>query len=58
MDPEGEVRTKLDSASEIRVFTCGLVVRGFDLDEGLPVDTTCAVIETELDMTSIPGGIQ
>ena len=30
---------------DVRVFTCGLVVRGFDIDEGLPMDLGKAVAD-------------
>ncbi len=57
MDPEGEFRTRLDGPDDVRVFTCGLVVRGFDVDEGLPMDLGRAVAETELETGAIePGG--
>lgn len=56
MDPDGEVRTKLDGEGEVRVFTAGLIVRGFDIDEGLPADVGKAVAETDLDVGRIPGG--
>ena len=56
MDPDGEVRTKLDGEGELRVFTCGLIVRGFDIDEGLPADVGKAVAETDLDLGAVPGG--
>lgn len=48
MDPAGEFRSKLDSEGEVRVFTCGLVVRGFDIDEGLPKDIGKAVATSVL----------
>ncbi|MFH0902225.1 MAG: IPT/TIG domain-containing protein [Pseudomonadota bacterium] len=57
MDPDGDIRTKLDGEGEVRVFTCGLLVRGFDIDEGLPADIGQAVTETSLDVGAIaPGG--
>ena len=56
MDPDGEVRTKLDGEGEVRVFTCGLIVRGLDIDEGLPADVGKAVAETDLDLGAVPGG--
>ncbi len=43
MDPDGEFRTSLDGPDDLRAFTCGLVVRGFDLDEGQPLSRTKAV---------------
>ncbi|MGN6107858.1 MAG: IPT/TIG domain-containing protein [Kofleriaceae bacterium] len=48
MDPAGEFRSKLDGEGEVRVFTCGLVVRGVDVDEGLPMDFGKAVRSSEL----------
>jgi hypothetical protein len=57
MDPEGEFQTRLDGPDDVRVFTCGFVVRGFDIDEGLPLDVGKAVAETELETEPIaPGG--
>ena len=56
MDPEGEVRTKLDGEGDVRVFTCGFVVRGFDIDEGLPASFGKAVLETDLDINSLTTG--
>lgn len=56
MDPDGDFRTNLRGRDEIRVFTCGLVVRGFDIDEGLPMDLGKAVADApELDATPIGG---
>jgi hypothetical protein len=57
MDPEGEVRTRLDGEGEVRVFTCGLIVRGFDIDEGLPADIAKAVAGEgpDLGVTAIGG---
>ncbi|HHH27242.1 MAG TPA: transcription factor [Polyangiaceae bacterium] len=57
MDPVGDFQTRLDGPDDVRVFTCGFVVRGFDLDEGLPLDVGKAVAETELETDVIaPGG--
>ena len=60
MDPQGEFRTRLDGPDDVRAFTCGFVVRGFDIDEGLPRDLGKAVDTTELDTEAIapalPGG--
>lgn len=53
MDPEGEFRTRLDGPGDIRAFTCGFVVRGFDIDEGLPLELGKAVTETTLDTEPI-----
>jgi hypothetical protein len=48
MDPEGEVRTHLDGGDGVRAFTCGLVVRGFDIDEGTLLGRTTRVDEMRL----------
>jgi len=57
MDPEGELQTRLDGPDDVRAFTCGFVVRGFDIDEGLPVDLGRAVAEAVLETEPIaPGG--
>lgn len=53
MDPDGELRTRLDGAGDVRAFTWGLVIRGFDVDEGLPLDRGRAVLETELGAETI-----
>ena len=53
MDPEGEFQTRLDGPDDVRVFSCGFVVRGFDVDEGLPLDVGRAVVETELQTEGI-----
>lgn len=60
MDPQGEYRTRLDGPDDVRAFTCGFVVRGFDIDEGLPLDLGKAVdtaeLETEAIASALPGG--
>jgi hypothetical protein len=38
LDADGEFRTQLAGKDDVRAFTCGFVVRGFDVDEGLPLD--------------------
>jgi hypothetical protein len=53
MDPDGELRTRLDGTGDVRAFTWGLVVKGFDVDEGLPLDLGRAVLETELGTEAI-----
>jgi hypothetical protein len=52
MDPDGEVRTKLDGEGEVRSFTWGLVVRGFDIDEGLAGSVGKAVDDSGLELSS------
>ena len=60
MDPQGEYRTRLDGPDDVRAFTCGFVVRGFDIDEGLPLDLGKAIdtaeLETEAIAPALPGG--
>jgi len=53
MDPEGDFRTSLRGQDDIRAFTCGFVVRGFDIDEGLPLDLSRAVIEVDAEFSSV-----
>ena len=43
MDPDGDFRTSLDGPDDLRAFSCGLVIRGFDLDEGQTRDRGKAV---------------
>lgn len=56
MDPDGDFRTKLDGPDDVRAFTCGLVVRGFDIDEGLPLERTRAIERTVLELRSLEAG--
>ena len=49
LDADGDFRTQLASRDDVRVFTCGLVVRGFDVDEGLPLDLTRLVNQPVLE---------
>jgi hypothetical protein len=49
LDPDGA-----PVPGDVRAFTWGFVVRGFDIDEGLPLDLGRAVLETELDTEVIP----
>ena len=56
MDPDGEFRTQLGGKDDVRAFTCGLLIRGFDIDEGLPLDFTRPVIEALLETSPLPGG--
>ncbi len=48
LDADGEFRTQLAGKDDVRAFTCGFVVRGFDVDEGLPLDFGKRVTEPEL----------
>ena len=55
-DPEGDFQTRLDGPDDVRVFSCGFVVRGFDIDEGLPLDLGKAADELGLDTEAIAPG--
>jgi hypothetical protein len=45
MDASGELQTNLEGKDDVRAFTRGLIIRGFDLDEGLPIDLAKAVAD-------------
>lgn len=49
LEADGDFRTQLASRDDLRVFTCGFVVRGFDVDEGLPLDRSPLVEQPELE---------
>lgn len=56
MDADGEFRTQLGGRDDVRAFSCGFVVRGFDVDEGLPLDRSRRVAEPELETEPMAGG--
>ncbi|MCU0659602.1 MAG: IPT/TIG domain-containing protein [Polyangiaceae bacterium] len=56
MDALGELRTDLDGKDSVRAFSWGLVIRGFDLDEGLPFDLGRAVGEAGGEVSLFPIG--
>ena len=49
MAPDGDFRTNLRDASGVHSFSCGFVVRGFDVDEGQTLDVGKAVREMQLE---------
>ena len=53
LDPVGEVRTNLDSKDDVKAFSWGLVVRGFDVDQGLPLDLGRPVTRTEISLDRV-----
>jgi len=53
MDPDGDFRTSLDGPDDLRAFSCGLVIRGFDLDEGQTRDRGKAVDGVEVGSAPI-----
>jgi len=56
MAPVGEFRTRLDEGNDVRVFTCGFVIRGFDIDEGGPNQIGRLVDSTDLTAGAIEHG--
>ena len=58
LDALGDFRLSLDGAGDdVRAFTCGFVVRGFDVDEGLPIDASRTMESPQLDTEALnPGG--
>ena len=56
MDPNADFRTKLDGPGDVRAFTCGFIIRGFDVDEGIPHDVSKPVDEAELQTEALPPG--
>jgi hypothetical protein len=56
MDADGEFRTQLAGKDDVRAFTCGFVVRGFDVDEGLPLDLGKLVADPQLETQAFAGG--
>lgn len=53
MDMQGELRTQFDPTHDLRAFRCGLIIRGFDLDEGLPLDRSHLVETPQLETTPL-----
>ncbi|GAB4211256.1 MAG: hypothetical protein OHK0013_32750 [Sandaracinaceae bacterium] len=56
LDADGEFRTQLTGKDDVRAFTCGFVVRGFDVDEGLPLDLGKLVADPQLESQAFVGG--
>lgn len=58
MDAAGELQTNLEGKDDVRAFTWGLVIRGFDIDEGLALDVSKAVAEggASVGLAPIPRG--
>jgi hypothetical protein len=55
LDALGELQTSLDGKDDVRSFSWGCVVRGFDLDEGLPFETAN---EVTAPIARVVGGVQ
>ena len=51
----GEFRSQLSGKNDVRVFTCGFVVRGFDVDEGLVRNFGKPVVEPEIESKPLKG---
>jgi len=58
LELRGDLRARLDVSrkSDVRVFTAGFAVVGFDIAAGLPFDRGKAVDETVIATQAIPGG--
>jgi hypothetical protein len=56
LDADGDFRTQLAGRDDVRAFTCGFVVRGFDVDEGLPLDLAKQVAAPRLETQPMAGG--
>lgn len=54
LEADGEFRTQLEGRDDVRAFTCGLVIRGFDIDEGLPLDVGATVVDPQLETERLP----
>lgn len=50
LDFDTEVRTSLDGPDDIRAFTAGFMIRGFDIDEGKSMGLTRPVDEIFIDV--------
>ena len=57
LDADGEFRTQLEGRNDVRAFSCGFIVRGFDVDEGLPLDLGAIVLDPELQLRPFEGGV-
>ena len=55
MDAEGEFRTQLAGRDDVRAFSCGFVVRGFDIDEAVPFDLGKRVVDPQLETHALSG---
>jgi hypothetical protein len=56
MDPAGDFHSRLDGPSDVRVYGCGFIVRGFDFESEIVLDRNRAVRDPQLETQSIPGG--
>lgn len=55
MDAEGEFRTQLAGRDDVRAFSCGFAVRGFDIDEAMPFDLGKRVVDPQLETHTLSG---
>ncbi len=56
MDPEGDFRAALDNPNDVRAFTCGLVIRGVDVADGLPIDIGRPVEQIDIFTEALKNG--
>jgi hypothetical protein len=58
LDPEPEMRSELRSGNtDLRVFTASFAVRGFDIDEGLPLERGFGVLTADVRGQLFSGGV-
>ncbi len=53
LDSEGEIRTHINDAEGVHAFSWGLIIRGFDIDEGMPFDISRAVGQMLTEITPL-----
>ena len=53
LHPDGEMRTKLLSTDAARAFTASVIVRGVDIEEGLPLSLTRTVDSTSVQAEAL-----
>lgn len=56
MASTGEFRTHLSEGGDVRAFTTGFVIRGFDMDEGVRTGLTRPVEDTGISINQITDG--
>lgn len=53
MDTQGDLRSNLRGQRDVRVLSLGLVIRGFDIDEGLPSTLSWPVQEGGVELWAV-----
>jgi len=52
--PQGNIRTNFKGQDDVSAFTWGFVVRGFDVDEGQPLDIGYLVTDPQVQTERKP----